>query len=206
MPNMSLSSFMKALLLSPAAKATHYNSYLKGKGFQYYYKLNEAIKAITLQNASYDEAELIINTITEKARRQNCKTGFAAFNKAFLNGHGDFIEPPSGTLTSPLGYLTINVRPSACLVHGGRKKIISIWNTKSPSLNQITAAVGLTVMRRALPHDDKNEHIIADLRKKGSYIAESFSPAISAMLASELAFADTFYEQAAGVSPSAAAG
>jgi hypothetical protein len=200
MPNVSLNAFLKIISKNTPQKTSEYGRYLGKGGYDFYWMLKDAMRARTLSGLSLAEcAEPIekIDRIVEKKHNLGALNSFDKWLKK--SGAGAFFVPPASSCLSPQEYLKIKLEPAFGYVWNGKRRIVHAWASQSVTLPRNVAGCGLYLMREHLCIGEFVDCIpaILDLRKRELFVAESLPPMIGPMVASELAWADGFFEASA---------
>lgn len=195
MPVLSLSTFLKAATLSPERKISLYKQYLiPGGGYDYYARLKEAIAKETYKGSSVTDAEDYLLAIKRKSEKDHSVFGLRSFNQMYLIDGMSFSKPTSAEIISPQKFLKISISPICFAEYKGKKDIVCMWNTKTPTLTPIIGMVGVNLIKRSLGVKFEGSlTTLADLRTGNKYTEDKNPIATNAIISSELAFADEFF-------------
>jgi hypothetical protein len=196
MPTVSLNAFLKILSKSSPQKTTEYARYLSPGGYDFYWMLKDAARALTIGGKDLDECSKAIVKIDRAVEKKHNLAALKSLDK-WLKSHNvvDFFESPTGICTSPGGHLTIRLEPAFGCVRDGQRLILHAWNSQSITLPKNVAACGLYLIQQHLCTGDFANCIpaILDLRKRELFTARAVPPMIGPMVASELAWVDSFF-------------
>jgi hypothetical protein len=103
--------------------------------------------------------------------------------------------------SSPGGFVTIKLEPEFGAVIGGQHRIIQLWNAKTSKLTGTVASVGIYLLQKNLCVGEwaHCKAGILDLRKGATYVTDALPRNVEAMVTSELAWLDSFFQQFAKV-------
>lgn len=196
MPTVSLNAFLKILSKSSPQKATEYERYLSPGGYDFYWMLKDAAHALTVGGKDLAECSKAILKIDRAVEKKHNLSALNSLDK-WLKKHSvtDFFGCPTGTCSSPGGHLKIKLEPAFGCIREEQRLILHAWNSQSVSLPKNVAGCGLYLMQQHLCVEEfaKCVPAILDLRKRELFIARAVPPMIEAMVASELAWADGFF-------------
>jgi hypothetical protein len=194
MPQIGLSTFAKIIQMTPEKKIVEYSRYLKPGGFDFYRELREAISVATWKEGDVAKAFSHIATIADVSRRKHSTTAFEAFVKEFIVPGNIFHQPPTSEITSPSKFITVRIRPSALIQCGSEFQLVTIWPNSTTKLHPRGAGAIVDLMSKFLiTNNPITRYIVADLAASQPMMATKTSVVASAMVASELAFADSFF-------------
>lgn len=199
MPNIALTSFMKILSCSALQKSREYRKYLSPGGYDFYWHLKDAAADLTILGKSFDECLEQIIQIKREVERTHNLHGLNSLRKWLADKkHCSFFSPPRGVCSSPKGHLTVKLEPEFGFEELGKTHLVQLWNCKGTELKPNVAAVGIYLLRQHLISDGFSETncIILDLRKGKAFSGLAIPPNIPAVIASEFAWVDSFFEHA----------
>jgi hypothetical protein len=199
MPNVSLMSFLKILGKGTPQKVQEYGKYLKPGGYQFYWRLHESARLLTIEQKAFAECLKHIELATNEVERECNGAAFKALGKWTDKYPVDAYFPaPTATCTSPGGYITLKLEPEFGMSPPGQpKRIIQLWYSKNNTLSRNSVLLGTHLMQKHLcvgEFADCKPGIL-DLRKKHLHILEVSSPQImDTMVATEFAWVDSFFK------------
>jgi hypothetical protein len=199
MPNVSLSSFLKILSQGTPQKIREYGKYLTPGGYDFYWQLKDAAFALTVGGKTFDDCVQPINQIKRDVERKHNYEGLKNLRKWISGQSCSFFPAPQGSCSSPKGYLKVKLEPEFGLQEGDKRRLIYIWNCKGTELKPVIAGVGIYMMQKHLAAGDYSDCScgLLDLRKRRLFVTDSLPPGIPAMVSSEFAWVDNFFEQVA---------
>lgn len=200
MPTVSLNAFLKILSKSSPQKTAEYARYLTPGGYDFYWMLKEAARALTVGGKDLAECSKPIMSIDRPVEKKHNLNALKSLN-AWLEKEKitAFFEPPSSNFSSPEGLLKVKLEPAFGCVRDNHRLVVHVWNSQSLMLSKNVAACGLYLMQQHLCLDSFADCIpaIRDTRKRELFSARGVPPMIAAMVASELAWADSFFKAVA---------
>jgi hypothetical protein len=200
MPTVSLNAFLKILSKNSPQKAAEYGRYLKPGGYDFYWLLKNAIRARTLGRATFEECSKPITNIDRAVEKKHNLNALKAFDRRLAPiGDVEFFEVPTVTISSPRDHLRVRLEPAFGYVTKDQRRMVHTWSAQAPALTQNLAACGLYLLKQNLCVAEYGDCVpsILDLRKVALYISEAIPPLAGAMVASEMAWADGFFESSA---------
>lgn len=192
MIQLGLGTFLKIASYDAEKKIKEYESHLEGGGFSYYREFFEAVDVATWKGGEIPDAKKRIEKIENLTRRKHSLDVFDAFCDLFLGKEHKFIQPPNSEIYSPTKLINIIVRPVAYIESDAGYELIYPWMRLQPILQPRMAGVGIDILMKLFGKSPINYYVVADLRKKQLYRANSTSRMASAIAASEIAFCDSF--------------
>lgn len=120
-----------------------------------------------------------------------------SFDKWFSKlGPVNLFECPVGSCSSPQEHLRIKLEPAFGYIFNGQRRIVHTWASQSISLPRNVAGCGLYLLKQHLCVNEFADCVpsILDLRRGELFIAESLPPLVGITVASELAWADGFFQ------------
>jgi hypothetical protein len=205
MPTVSLNAFLKILSKGSPQKAAEYGRYLTPGGYDFYWMLKEAARALTVGGKPLVECSKAISEINRAVEKKHNLNALNSLDKWIKKNQIDeFFEIPISICMSPAGHLTIKLEPAFGCVRNGQRLILHAWNSQSISLSKNVASCGLFLIQQHLCTNGYADcsPAILDLRRRELFSAKALPPMVGPMVASELAWADIFF---AGVAASKAA-
>lgn len=200
MPTLSLPAFLNIVSKGTPQKATSYGRYLSpGNGYDFYWRLKDAAEALTVKGQPFDLCIQPLNAIKREAERKHNVEGLRSLQKILAKLDATYFASPEGRCSSPGNHLTVKLRPEFGLVKDGKRQLVQLWPSQAPGLTQTTAAIGIYLLKQHLAVGEYADCScsILDLRRKRSYVADAIPPGVPAMVASEFAWADSFFGQQA---------
>lgn len=199
MPAISLMSFLKIMTKGSPQKIQEYGKYLKPGGYDFYWTLKDAVFAYTVNGKSFAECMKPIKAINRDVERECNAKALKALDfwagKAKPKG---YFSAPNGSCVSPAGYLTVKLEPEFGVVqHDGARRIVQAWYSKALSLNKHSVFMGTHLIQKYLCVGDYADCQagILDLRKKHLLVVDPrLGSTLETMLASEFAWADSFFK------------
>jgi hypothetical protein len=196
-PTISLTSFLKILTKGTPQKVQEYGKYLTPGGYDFYWQLKEAAHALTVGGESYSDCAKGIEEINRDVERKHNLDGLKSLSKWLTkNDLAQFFEAPTGVTSSPRGRVSVKLEPEFGTVMNGQRRIIQVWNSKGSNLTRTAAGVGIFLLERHLCVGDFADCKggILDLRRRELFGADALPATIAAMVASEFAWLDGFFE------------
>jgi len=199
MPQIALTTFLKLCLFSEKRKQSEYRRYLTpGDGYDFYRSLKRCVAETTYGEKTYDYCVgKYLNPLKRASERNLNREGLQSFVNWVRPLGQDFFEPPEGVASSPKGHLKVKLKPEVGIRIGAEKRVVAIWNTRTPELSQFVAGVGVQLLQSNLsapPFDDCTFSLL-DLRKNASYFAQGENPHIAKFIFDEFNWADAFFEE-----------
>jgi hypothetical protein len=111
---------------------------------------------------------------------------------------GKCFQAPRGSVSSPLGHLTIKVEPEFGIeLEGTRRRLVTLWNTKTPEMTTGLAAVGFCLMFDSIVRDEFRDCScsIYDLRQKRWLVADATTASMRLAVRRELDWVDRLFEK-----------
>jgi len=196
MPAVSLPAFLKIVSKGAPQKAQEYGRYLQPGGYDFYWRLKDAIHARTLGGEAFSDCSKAILEISRDVEKKHNLSGLKSF-ESWLNKiqAKEFFTPPLGSGVSARGHLTVKLEPEFGYIVNGRRAIVQTWNSKSVTLPKNVVGCGLYLMKEHLCVGEFSDCIpaILDLRRKFLFSAEGIPPVVISMVNSEFAWADGFF-------------
>jgi hypothetical protein len=196
MPTVSLNAFLKILAKSSPQKATEYSRYLRPGGYDFYWLLKDAVRARSLKGLSLEDCSKPIAAIDRAVEKKHNLAALQSFDKWFSKlGPVELFEPPAGSCASPGGRLKIKLEPAFGYVWQGQRRIIHTWASQGTTLSTKVAGCGIYLLKQNLCVGEYADCVpaILDLRRRDLFIADAMPPMLAATVASELAWADGFF-------------
>jgi hypothetical protein len=197
MPQIGLTTFMKLWAQHPSRKEQEYRRYLTPGGYDYYWSMKRAAAALTYGGLKVGEALRILAGIKREAEHQNNLAGITSLSK-FLDGLDcSYFAPPRGLRTSPKGELTVKVEPQFGVKLQSERRLVTLWNTKSPEMTMPIATVGISLMFDALARDQFGDCTcsILVLRTGKWFVAERTTDEMRTAILRELEWIDRLFEK-----------
>jgi hypothetical protein len=200
MPTVSLNAFLKILTKGSPQKAVEYGRYLAPGGYDFYWLLKDAARDLTIGGKSLEDCSKVIEKINRPVEKKHNLSALKSLD-AWLKKREihEFFEAPSSSYVSPAGHITIKIEPAFGYVKDGHQHIVHAWNSQTLALPNKVASCGLYLMQQKLCVDAFADCIagILDTRKREHFYGRAVPMIIPAMIASELAWADSFFENVA---------
>lgn len=196
MPTQSLNAFLKIITRTTPQKLSEYAKYQIPGGYDFYWMLRDAAHARTVGGESPSECLQPILDINRDVEKKHNKSAFKVLNWWLTKENPtSFFEAPVGSIESPAGHLSVKLEPAFGYEKDGKRRLVHLWATQSPALTQNVAGCGLYLMKQNLCVDEFADctPTILNLRKKTLITADAFHPSTTVMVASELAFADAYF-------------
>ncbi|MBN8963040.1 MAG: hypothetical protein J0H71_18050 [Rhizobiales bacterium] len=196
MPTASLNAFLKIVSKNSPQKASEYGRYLTPGGYDFYWSLKDASRALTVGGEAFEECCKTILKIKRPPERKHNLSGLKSLEKwATKIEASGFFASPVAQHSSPAGYLTIKIEPTFGYLSGGKRRLVHLWASQTLSLPRNVAGCGLYLMKEHICTGEFEDCVpaILDLRKRELFVADKLPPMTAAMLASELAWADSFF-------------
>ncbi len=197
MISIGLAKFAKISQMAPERRAKEYEQYLKGGGYRYYRSFREALRSYAFGNQTKESAGSVISSVKPAAERKNNQQAFdkVAF---WLPGKGDPVEISPKEIISPAGQLKVLLRPEFGLKIDGKLRIVTVWNYKSPRIDQKIASIvaAASLYQSAEPPSVDVEYGTLDSHNLEYLAASAVTSTVKAALVAELAFADVILSEA----------
>jgi hypothetical protein len=197
MPTISLMSFLRILTKGSPQKVKEYSKYLTPGGYNFYWRLKEAAHSLTVGRESFADCVKSIEEITNVVERKCNLGGLKTLNKwKDKNKLTEFFDAPAGNCSSPGGFVTVKLEPEFGTVFNGQRRIVQIWNSKLTNLNRTAAGVGIYLLEKHLCVKSfaSCKAGILDLRKGELLVADALPANIEAIVTSEFAWLDGFFQ------------
>ena len=196
MPTVSLNAFLKILSKSSPQKAAEYGRYLTPGGYDFYWMLKDAARALTIGAKSLDECSKPILSIDRPVEKKHNLSALKSLGKWLEKEKiTEFFDPPTTNFSSPAQLVKIKLEPAFGCVRENHRMIVHIWNSQTLTLSKNVGSCGVYLMQQHLCIDGFADCIpaILDTRKRDLFSARGVPSMIPAMVASELAWADSFF-------------
>jgi hypothetical protein len=144
-----------------------------------------------------EQALAVLNGLSRETERENNAYGIKTLAELLAKLKGERFKAPRGSVSSPLGHLTIKTEPEFGIdLEGSRRRLVALWNTKTPEMTTALAAVGFGLMFDALVHDEFKDCScsIYDLRQKRWLVADATTATMRAAIRRELDWVDRLFE------------
>jgi len=197
MPNVSLSSFLKILSKGTPQKVQEYGKYLTPGGYDFYWRLKDAARALTVEGKSFAECVKPIEAISRAVEKAHNLEGLKSLQRWLeVAAAATFFRPPAANCSSPEGLMNVKLEPEFGIVIDGHRRLVQIWNSKGGTLNRTIAGAGIYLIQEYLCRAEFGdcEGAVLDLRKRELYLAAAIPPNIPMIVASELAWVDGFFK------------
>jgi hypothetical protein len=200
MPTVSLNAFLKILSKASPQKTQEYGRYLTPGGYDFYWMLKEAARARTVGKQSFAECSQPILKIDRTVEKKHNLAALKSLDKWLVDEKAaGFFEVPLVSVKSPGGFLTVKLEPTFGYTLNGKRRLVHTWASQTASLSKHALGCGLYLLKQNVCAGEFSDctPTILDLGKRHLAIAEAFHPMVGAMAASELAWADGFFNSAA---------
>jgi hypothetical protein len=197
MQTISLPSFMRILTKGTPQKVSEYGRYLTPGGYDFYWRLKEAARAVTVDGDSYVKwAKQIAKSAREAERKHNLEGLKSLQSWTEKSKPEAFFDAPTGSCCSPEAFVTIKLEPEFGTVINGQHRIVQLWRSTGTRLTRTVAGVGIYLLQKHLCKDAFKDCKagMLDLRKGELYLADALPPTIEAMVTSEFAWLDSFFK------------
>lgn len=197
MPTIALPTFLKNLGKSSPQKVTEYSRYLKPGGYNFYHSLFDAAYAHTVGGESFEECLEGIKAIPRVSERKYNVAAFSQLGKWITkSGAANFFAPPTATVASPKGHITVKLQPAFGCVINGERWLLQLYYAKDATLSKSAVSLGKRMMEKHLAvgnFADCNVGIL-DLRKRDILSPKVDALAMDLLLDSEFGWIDSFFE------------
>jgi hypothetical protein len=197
MPQIALTTFLKLWSHGPTRKESEYRKYLAPGGYDYYWSMKEGAKILT-NGGELEQALSVVDGLTRESERENNAYGIKTLAELLAQLKGKCFEAPRGSLSSPLGHLTIKVEPEFGIeLEKTRRRLVILWNSKTPEMTTALSAVGLCLMFDAVALNDFRDcsASIYDLRQRHWFIAAATTATMRNAIRRELDWVDRLFEK-----------
>ncbi len=200
MPVIGLTTFLKLCAATPTAKATAYGKYFEPGGYDFYWRLKAMARAMTVDGIPYSECETVMLGIKNAPEREHNLSGLKSLARWMdqEKKRVRFFAPPSAVCNSPKAYLAIRLAPEFGVETAAGRRLVTLWNSKTPAMTPKIAAPGIYLKHQYLRMGEFSDCSCAifDLRTSSMLLADAASRQLGATVAKELAWVDWFFEQA----------
>lgn len=154
-------------------------------------------EVLTTGQGGLEKALGITNRLSSEPERENNSYGIKTLAGMLADFEGTFFHAPHGVVSSPLGHLTIKVEPAFGIDLEGNRRLVTLWNTKTPDMTTALAAVGFGLMFDAVVRDDFGNCSCAiyDLRQKRRLVADATTETMRSAIRRELEWVDRLFEK-----------
>jgi len=197
MPQVVLTTFLKLWNHSPSRKEAAYRKYLSPGGYDFYWSMKAGAETLTHGDGDLGKALRVLDGLSREAEREHNGYGIKTLAELLSGLKGEYFKAPRGSVSSPLGHLTIKVEPEFGIkLEKGRRRLVSLWNTKTPELTTALAAVGFALMFDAVARDEFRDCScsICDLRQKRWLVADATTATMQLAIRRELDWLDRLFE------------
>ena len=199
MPQVALTTFLKLWSHRPGRKESEYRKYLSPGGYDYYWSMKAGVDVLT-NGGDLGKALSLLEGLSRESERENNAHGIKTLAELLADheGKGQCFKAPHGSISSPLGHLTIKIEPEFGIeVEGSRRRLVALWNTKTPEMTTALAAVGFCLMFDAVVGDEFKDCScsIYDLRQKRWLVADATTATMRAAIRRELDWVDRLFEK-----------
>lgn len=198
MPAISLMSFLKILTKGSPQKAQEYGKYLRPGGYQFYWMLQNASRAMTIDGKGYADCLKPMQVITRDVERECNMNALKALNAWMRQYEPDaYFTAPNGNCLTPGGYVTVKLEPEFGLVKDGHRRIVQLWYSKNTTLSKHAVMLGTHLIQKHLCVGDFADCKagILDLRRRELLVVNAGTPAVmEVMVATEFAWIDAFFK------------
>jgi hypothetical protein len=199
MPQIGLTTFLKLFSKTTPQKMKEYGKYLTPGGYDFYWTLKDSATALTVGGKQFSECEKLILSMKRQSERDNNIAGLKSLSKWLdKQQNATFFEAPKAVCKSPKGHLLIKIEPEFGIKNVSERRLVTVWNAKSPDMSQTISGVGIYLMQQFLHEGEFADckSAILDLRKNSLFVADVVPANVAMMVASEFAWVDEFFEQA----------
>jgi hypothetical protein len=127
MQTISLLSFMKILTKGTPQKVSEYSRYLTPGGYDFYWRLKEAARALTVNGDTYARCAKRIEKSARDTERTHNLNGLKSLNVWKEKSKPEaFFEAPAGGCCSPGAFVTIRLEPEFGAVLKNQRRIIQL--------------------------------------------------------------------------------
>jgi hypothetical protein len=196
MITISLTSFLNILTKGSPQKLSGYSKYLTPGGYDYYWQLKKAAHALTVGGESFEAcASPIENCGREPGGKHNLDNLKSLKKWIDKEKPDNFFQSPSALITSAAAHFSIKLEPEFGMHFKQKDRLVLLWSAKA-TLTKTAAGVGLYLLEKHLCVGDfvDCKAGILDVRKRELLVAEKHRPSYQAMVASEFAWLDSFFE------------
>ncbi len=197
MPRIALTTFLKLWSHNPQRKEAEYRKYLTPGGYDYYWSMKAGVELLTNGSGDLEKALDVPNGLSRASERENNAYGIRTCAELLAAHKEQCFKAPGTSLSSPLKHLAIKIEPEFGIKFEGRRRLVTVWNTKKPEMTRSLAAVGLSLMFDTLVRDEFEDCncAIYDLRQKRWLIADATTTATSIAIRQELDWVDWLFEK-----------
>jgi hypothetical protein len=197
MPQIALTTFLKLWTHSPTRKESEYRKYLSPGGYDYYWSMKDGAEILT-SGGDLEQALSVLDGLSRESERENNAHGIKTLAQLLAELKGECFKAPRGSVSSPQGHLTIKIEPEFGIeLEGSRRRLVALWNAKTPEMSTALAAVGFCLMFDAIVSDEFKDCScsIYDLRQKRWLVADATTATMRAAIRRELDWVDSVFEK-----------
>lgn len=196
MPKTALTTFLRVWNLEPGRKESQYRQFLSPGGYDFYWSLKAGTETLT-NGGDLATALSVTDGLSREPERKHNRYGIKTVAELLAGVEGKCFKAPRGSVSSPLGHLTIKIEPELGIELDGRRRLVTLWNPLTPEMTTALAAVGFSLMFDALVHDEFKDCSCAiyDLRQKRWHMADAPSATMRSAVRRELDWVDSLFEK-----------
>lgn len=202
-------SFLKILGMGTPQKFQEYTKFLAPGGYNFYWTLQEATRALTTGGKSFTQCLTVVQSPHRRPERECNVAALKSLHRWIKKKKPDaYFQPPVGRVFTQAASFSVKIEPEFGFVKDGQRCIVQIWYSKNRPLSKTAVRLGLRLMEKHLCVGEFADCQVAilDLRKCELAQIPLDAAVLDIMISSEFALVDhIFATYGAAHTPGAAA-